>query len=312
MVDTNGTTLPEGAPRWGRVPDEEIGEPLSPREIRRSARGWWVGRWMRSLSLMFDATRLAAGRALAQEGRVLSMEAQLGLVTARVQAEAPEAMPYRVHLSFAPLSDAQWDRVIVLLGERAIYAAQLMNGELPEEIETVFRASGVSLFPANLQELGVECTCSDWAISCKHRAAVCYLLGAWFDRDPFLLLTLRGRTRDQIAAALRTLRASQAGGAGAKVHERAGSVNGSDVHSLPTDPERFWGLDAELISMEIAIAPPEVERELLQILGELSPLQDADTRLKLEAVYRQVSRQAIEAAQRAEPGALPPSAAEPD
>lgn len=58
------------------------------------------------------------------------------------------------------------------------------------------RRSGQRLFPA-----------PDWANPCKHVAAVYYLLGERFDADPFLLFTLRGRTKEQVAAELRKRRA---------------------------------------------------------------------------------------------------------
>jgi uncharacterized Zn finger protein len=245
---------------------------------------------MRALGQLFDATRLAAGRALAHEDRVLCLEAQIGLVVARVRGETPEAPPYRVHLSFATYSDAQWERIIHLLGERAIYAAQLMNNEMPEEIEGVFRAAGVSLFPSNLQELGAECSCSDWANTCKHRAAVCYLLGEGLDRDPFLLFTLRGRTREQVIAALRAQRANQA--AGAESHARSPQSATTSPQALPADPERFWRLGADLDRLQALSQAGEDEVELLQALGDLPLLQDDETRRQLSAIYQEVAQRA--------------------
>jgi uncharacterized Zn finger protein len=297
MVDNQEMIPGSEMPAQGCADDEQRQHDLNclPR-ARRAARGWWVGRWMRTLGQIFDATRLAAGRALAQERRILDMEVQLGLVTARVQADSPEIKPYRVQITFATFSDAQWDRVMQLMGERAIYAAQMMNDELPEEIESVFRSAGVSLYPSTLPELGATCTCSDWANTCQHRAAVCYLLGEWFDRDPFMLFTLRGRTRPEVIAALRVHRASQAAGADAEADERAIQGSASDPHLLPVDPEQFWQLAEELHSIEIHVAPAENTGELLQILERLPSLQDEGTRRKLNVVYRQVSRRALDTA----------------
>ncbi len=292
MSDHEWNRRPGATPTGG---PEDGSESLAPPVARgRTVRGWWVSHWMRGLSQLFDATRLAGGRALAQEGRILSLEAGLGLVSARVRAETLEAAPYRVHLSFATYSDAQWERIIHLLSERAIYAAQLMNNEMPEDIESVFRAASVSLFPTSLQELGAECTCSDWASTCKHRAAVCYALGEWLDRDPFLLFTLRGRTREEVIAALRTRRASQA--AGEETQTRAAQSITTDPDTLPADPASFWGLDAAVGATRAPLAPAEDEAELLEVLGELPFLQDEETRKQLSAIYREVARRARDVA----------------
>ncbi len=256
----------------------------------RASYGWWVGRWMRALSSIFDASRLAAGRSLAQEGRVSGLEPRLGLVSARVFPEGPETAPCRVRLSFATYTDAQWEHIIHLLGQRAIYAAQLMNNEMPEEIEGVFRAAGVSLFPGSLAELGAECTCSDWASTCEHRAAVCYALGEWLDRDPFLLFALRGRTREEVIGALRAQRASQAAGGEPSGHA-AESIATSPA-ALPADPARFWQLSVDLAASPEGSETNAEDLELLETLVELPLLQDDQTRRELEAIYQQVAQRA--------------------
>lgn len=67
-----------------------------------------------------------------------------------------------------------------------------------EDIETVFEDAKLSLFPHQLRDLETDCTCPDWSNPCKHVAAVCYLLGEEFDRDPFLIFKLRGLDREEL------------------------------------------------------------------------------------------------------------------
>ena len=70
--------------------------------------------------------------------------------------------------------------------------AKLLAGEMPHDIERVFNQADVSLFPQKHDDLRTSCSCPDEANPCKHIAAVYYLLGEEFDRDPFLLFRLRG------------------------------------------------------------------------------------------------------------------------
>lgn len=97
--------------------------------------------------------------------------------------------------------------------KEAIYAAKLLTGEMPADIEDVFAAAGVSLFPDNSKDLETSCSCPDWANPCKHVAAVYYLLGERFDADPFLIFAVRGRSKEQIIDVLRARRSSGAASA---------------------------------------------------------------------------------------------------
>ncbi len=47
------------------------------------------------------------------------------------------------------------------------------------------------LFPSQ-REISFNCDCPDWAIMCKHVAAVLYGIGAKLDENPFLFFELRG------------------------------------------------------------------------------------------------------------------------
>ena len=52
----------------------------------------------------------------------------------------------------------------------------------------------------------MDCSCPDWAVPCKHVAAVCYLLAEAFDEDPFAILAWRGREREDLLANLHAAR----------------------------------------------------------------------------------------------------------
>src|SRR5262249_59316037 len=93
---------------------------------------------------------------------------------------------------------ADWRKVVKKLTEQPLFAAKLLAGEMPQDIEPIFTAAGLSLFPARQNDLKTRCSCPDSSNPCKHIAAVYYLLGEEFDRDPFLMFTLRGLTREEL------------------------------------------------------------------------------------------------------------------
>ena len=96
------------------------------------------------------------------------------------------------------------------MAEQAIFTAQLLAGEMPQDIEQAFEAAKVSLFPSRHDDLKTECSRPDYANPCKHVAATHYILGERFDEDPFLIFRLRGRTQEQVMAALRKRRSEEA------------------------------------------------------------------------------------------------------
>lgn len=171
---------------------------------------WWGKRWIAALeSASRDyVNRLGSGRAFARAGRVHNLNIAPGVVTATV--EDPDDELYEVSLRVDTFDERIWGKVIVGMSRQALFTAQLLAGEMPKEIDGVFRAHGRSLFPARQHELETDCSCADWASPCKHVAATHYLLGDALDRDPFLLFELRGRSKERVLQELGKLRAPAA------------------------------------------------------------------------------------------------------
>ena len=163
-------------------------------------KSWWAQRWIGVLESFDIGARLQRGRSYARRGQVASLDIAAGQVTAKVQGSS--SRPYKVTIEVKQLTPAEWQQAKEALQERAAFVAKLLAGEMPQDIEEAFMAAGVSLFPAKLKDLETDCSCPDWSNPCKHIAAVYYLLGEEFDRDPFLLFKLRGQTREELVGGL--------------------------------------------------------------------------------------------------------------
>ena len=159
---------------------------------------WWSRRFVDVLERVCDGGRLARGRSYARKGQVMDFALAPGRVTARVQGSRPQ--PYAVTIDITAFDEAQWTELTEALGDRALYRAALLAGEMPHEIVDLFADHGLPLFP---DELDIRCSCPDWSVPCKHGSAVLYVLAEAFDDDPFLVLAWRGRARDALLDALR-------------------------------------------------------------------------------------------------------------
>ena len=166
---------------------------------------WWGRQWVEALEerASLDPNRLPRGRAYARRGAVGELDVMAGEVTAPVRGSRHE--PYRVRVRVRVFTGEQWTVVADALAAQIGHAAALLDGELLPEVAGDVRAVGLDLLPG-AGEVQPRCSCPDWADPCKHAAAVCYLVADELDRDPFLLFTLRGMSREELLAAVRQRR----------------------------------------------------------------------------------------------------------
>jgi uncharacterized Zn finger protein len=265
-------------------------------------RQWWVERWLELLDSYRFKKRLERGRNYAREGNVLSIEFVGSQVLAKVQGS--EAQPYQVSLSLASFTDEDWSYITQTMSEKAIFSAQLLAGEMPANIEDVFTANGLSLFPFSLTEIRSRCSCPDKANPCKHIAAVYYQLSDRFSEDPFVLFQLRGRTKIEILDTLRQLRSNKVGSESKTSQlDSTSDVIVTEKSSEPIksktseniDLKNFWQYNEPLEPSLVVITPPTEGKTILDLLGDI-PLATADAEALeqyLIQVYQTASQQAI-------------------
>ena len=251
---------------------------------------WWAKRWIAVLERFDIGARLGRGRSYARRGQVISITIDKGLVKAMVQGSRPK--PYGVTIRVKTLSGASWKKLARKLSHQAIFAAKLLAGEMPQDIEVAFKEAGLSLFPEHVKALDTDCTCPDWSNPCKHIAAVYYLLGEEFDRDPFLILKLRGMNREEIVRLL--------GGTSSKTTSRytrgkpATPETGEEV-SLPLEPlasdvSAFWDGSSLPDDLFAEVRIPPVAAALPKRLGSF-PFWRGEQRFldAIEPIYIQAS-----------------------
>lgn len=265
----------------------------------QASREWWSQRWLDLLDSYRFKKRLERARIYSRQGNVLSIEFKGAKVLARVQGSEEE--PYKVSLSLDPFTDEQWEYVIETMSQKAVFAAKLLAGEMPQNIEDVFTSNGLSLFPFTLSDVHSKCSCPDKANPCKHVGAVYYQLGDRFSEDPFVLFQLRGRTKEQIISDLRQLRSAKFENKVTETPETQKPISNQVSISL----NACWQYNEPLESSLVVIAPSTSET-VLDILGAIplakdeessASLNSSDIVMKyLETFYKEVSQKAMLAA----------------
>jgi uncharacterized Zn finger protein len=230
--------FPGGFPRSG--PPRKVKGGIRAQSRRGAfAKSWWAKRWLAVLESLQVGGRLERGRAYARRGQVIDLSIESGVVTARVQGSRAE--PYSVAIRVVPLTPAEWRRVATVLAGEVAFLAKLLAGEMPTDIERAFEKAKVSLFPTRIKDLATSCSCPDVSNPCKHIAAVYYLLGEEFDRDPFLIFRLRGMTREELLRVLEEMEAEAHPPVREDATERASDDSETAASATPAEPNpSFW------------------------------------------------------------------------
>jgi uncharacterized Zn finger protein len=214
----------------------------------------------------------------------------------RAKVQGTMSKPYDVEIKLKPLCEADWEKVTVAMASKAVFAARLLSGEMPQNIEQAFSDSGISLFPNKVDDLVTDCSCPDWSNPCKHIAAVYYLLAEQFDCDPFLIFKLRGRAKEEIVEALRTLRSAGAMQESDKLLDPVSLAMGR-AKPLEECLDCFWQKGSELDLLEVNPRGPQVESAVLKRLGDAPfSLGSANLAALLAKAYGIAGRAALQKA----------------
>lgn len=156
---------------------------------RTIAKSWWGKAWCENLERYADfETRLSRGQRYVRSGAVVDLQLQKGKILARVQGS--RKTPYKVDIHISPLSEERCEQIMDRCSNKVDTLENLLSGTFPESMKDVFLGEG-GLFPTP-REISFNCSCPDWAVMCKHVAAVLYGVGARLDEDPTLFFSLRG------------------------------------------------------------------------------------------------------------------------
>lgn len=151
---------------------------------------WWGDKWLDSLTHIDYGNRLPRGARYARNGSVKSIDINGGEVKARVAGSRPT--PYKETITIPQFDKKKSSKFVDRITERPLILASLMQRRLDPEVLAIADECGLKVFPSSWKDLGMHCSCPDWAVPCKHLAAVIYKLSEEIDNDPFLVFRLHG------------------------------------------------------------------------------------------------------------------------
>lgn len=147
---------------------------------------WWGQQWLNAFNRISDSNRLPRGRTYANNGSVQ----QIQIPGSRILAKVQGTRLYQIEIQVPVFTSMEKERIRGLIQQAPVVLSKLLNRELPSELHDLCLKEGIHLFPENWSAFKASCSCPDWAMPCKHLAAVIYLVANEIDKNPFLVFDL--------------------------------------------------------------------------------------------------------------------------
>ena len=148
---------------------------------------FWGKAWCGNLESYSDYSNgLLCGPTYARNGSIIDLQIDCGTVKAIVSGSEI----YEVGIDITPLGKAEWKKIKQECSRSINSLIDLLQGRFSQGVMERLSRQNEGLFPKP-KEIGVRCSCPDWAVLCKHVSAVLYGVGARLDTDPEMLFRLR-------------------------------------------------------------------------------------------------------------------------
>jgi len=254
---------------------------------------WWGKQWLQALTDIDYSNRLPRGRTYANKGLAHNLDMYGNTITAKVEGSQPK--PYQVKITVPAFNQDTRDRLLHVVTENPLFLSKLLNRELPPELNDACVAEGIHVFPRRWDDLQGSCSCPDWAVPCKHIAAVLFLVANEIDKNPFVVFELH---QFDLVAAL------QESGYTEEASESVPIIGLAQLQADIAGESAEFSFDEErLAAVDFSIVP-DCRENLLRLLSDKPVFfPEGDFKKTLSTAYKNIAAGAdkLAAPERAQP-----------
>lgn len=156
--------------------------------IKNFGNTWWGEKWLNAFSNITYENRLPRGKSYARSGAVLNVDIKRNKINASVQGSRRQ--PYKIEIVIPEFTKKEKQEILNIIQGNTFYLSNLLTRKMPANLYESLAAKKIHLFPRSWKDLKATCSCPDWAVPCKHIAAVIYLIANEIDKNPFLVFSL--------------------------------------------------------------------------------------------------------------------------
>ena len=239
---------------------------------------YWGEQFLNALQHIDYSNRLPRGRSYASNGSVKSIDIDKNRIKAKVKGSRPS--PYKIDIVVPEFTENQKKQLLSIIQNNTSILANLLNRQLPTDLLKIATEHGIQIFPKKWSDFNMQCSCPDWAVPCKHLAAVIYIIANEIDLNPFKVLELHGL--DVLKElAKQGIEIENSG------KEKIESLDGYFT-KIPTKIEETYSIKG-LDELDFSVIP-KIGDKFLNLLSPNPPFYDKDFKTELLNNYKYVTK----------------------
>lgn len=139
-----------------------------------------------------------------------------------------------------------WDKLVTTIASDAALTGALVSGEFTEDFVQTVRSNGIDLIPILDRSFHPYCNCGDHHDPCIHTIAAWYFVAEALDENPWLLLYIRGKSREEVIQAVKQVKpAPEVQGKKEKTVPVSGLVSSGISLPKTATPVGFFTIEGE-------------------------------------------------------------------
>ncbi len=257
-----------------------------------SPNSWYTRRLIERSEEIYGFSLVEEANEATKRRRLLDFAIIPGKLSAKINDE--DGNLRRIEIECSQLTELGWQSLLTKMGSVAIFHAQLLANQLPQNLEELFVSLSLPLFPNEKDACRIIVNNTLWNAPRGAVAAVILKFCESVEADPFALFYLFGRGKEETLLELHKIRHSLFSAQHDSASEtQLSGKDGSEIAKSETTLEKFFTLGQSAQNVQFNIRADELPAATLRRLDPI-PLSGAEefTEPLLEQAYEIVARRA--------------------
>jgi SNF2 family DNA or RNA helicase/uncharacterized Zn finger protein len=153
------------------------------------SKSWWGREWLTVIENL-NEDRVNDDENYSNPFKITDFKYQNGKIIAKIAENRNTS--YITELGLEAFTEKDLKILADILASSSLINGDLALGKLPTILNTELLDNGINLFPISWEDIKSKCNCPSPASPCVHQSELFYMIGSELDKDPSLLLKLRG------------------------------------------------------------------------------------------------------------------------
>ncbi|MBN1167830.1 MAG: hypothetical protein JXA44_11975 [Methanospirillaceae archaeon] len=167
-------------------------------------KSWYAREFIRAIESVAEKKRLARGLACARKNEASRLVFKPGRITIGICCSGYTIR--EMDFSVSPFKQPEWDQLTETIAADGSLTGALVSGDFTEHFVEALRNNNIELIPSLNRNFYCYCTCGDHHDPCIHTIAAWYFIAEALDDNPWLLLYIRGKNREEVLKAVKQVR----------------------------------------------------------------------------------------------------------